>query len=174
MPGPPPTPTVVKLMRGNPGHQKLRREPEPQIAKTCPKPPPFITGYAADEWWTVAPGLHQLGLLSVVDIASLAAYCYAYGQWRLAAEALARMADRDETMHGLLVKTVDGNARRNPLVKIASDAAEDMLRFAGEFGLTPIARARLGAAGYAPPSQPSKFDGLLSDGAVVPLRRGDE
>jgi P27 family predicted phage terminase small subunit len=41
------------------------------------------------------------------------------------------------------VKTVDGNPRRNPLVKIAADAAEDMLRFAGEFGLTPIARTRL-------------------------------
>ena len=41
------------------------------------------------------------------------------------------------------VKTVDGNPRRNPLVKIAADAAEDMLRFAGELGLTPIARTRL-------------------------------
>jgi P27 family predicted phage terminase small subunit len=69
------------------------------------------------------------------------------------------MSDRDENMHGLLVKTTDGNARRNPLVKIAADAAEDMLRFAGEFGLTPVARTRL-AAGYTPPS-PSKFDGLL-------------
>jgi P27 family predicted phage terminase small subunit len=46
-------------------------------------------------------------------------------------------------MHGLLVKTTDGNARRNPLLKIAADAAEDMLRFAGEFGLTPVARTRL-------------------------------
>ena len=173
MPGPPPTPTHLKLLRGNPGKRRLLAEPEPLIAKTCPEPPPFITGYAADEWWTVAPSLHGLGLLSVIDVASLAAYCYAYGQWRLAAEALARMADRDEQMHGLLVKTVDGNARRNPLVKIAADAAEDMLRFAGEFGLTPIARQRLGAAGYAP-SAPSKFDGLIGNGTVVPMRRGDE
>jgi P27 family predicted phage terminase small subunit len=78
----------------------------------------------------------------------------------MAVEALARMADRDENMHGLLVKTTDGNARRNPLVKIAADAAEDMLRFAGEFGLTPVARTRLASAGYGP-STPSKFDGLL-------------
>ncbi|MCK1303899.1 phage terminase small subunit P27 family [Bradyrhizobium sp. 24] len=173
MAGPPPTPTHLKLLRGNPGKRRLHPEPEPQIAKVCPEPPPFITGYAADEWWTVAPGLHRLGLLTTVDVAALSAYCYAYAQWRQAAEALARMADRDETMHGLLVKTVDGNARRNPLVKIANDAAEDMLRYAGEFGLTPIARTRLGAAGYAAPSPPSKFDGLLA-GTVVPMRRGDE
>jgi phage terminase small subunit len=69
------------------------------------------------------------------------------------------------------VKTVDGNPRRNPLVKIAADGAEDMLRFAGEFGLTPVARTRLASSGYAP-SSPSKFDGLLA-GTVVPMRRGD-
>jgi P27 family predicted phage terminase small subunit len=172
MPGPRPTPAILKQMRGNPGKRRLPNEPEPQITKACPEPPPFIVGFAADLWWETAPSLHRLGLLSVVDIPALACYCHSYGQFRMAAEALARMADRDETMHGLLVKTVDGNARRNPLLKIASDAAEDMMRFAGEFGLTPIARARLGAAGYVPSAQPSKFDGLLA-GTVVPLRRGD-
>ena len=48
------------------------------------------------------------------------------------------MADRDENMHGLVVRFTDGNAGRNPLVKIAADAAEDMLRLR-EFGLTPVA-----------------------------------
>jgi phage terminase small subunit len=103
-PGPPPIPFPLKALRGNPGRQKLRPAPEPLVPKTCPEPPPFITGYAADEWWTVAPELHRLGLLTVADVASLGAYCYSYGQWRLAVEALARMADRDENMHGLLIK----------------------------------------------------------------------
>jgi hypothetical protein len=35
-----------------------------------------------------------------------------------------------------------------------------VIRYAAEFGLTPIARTRLAAGGYAPPS-PGKFDGLL-------------
>jgi phage terminase small subunit len=55
---------------------------------------------------------------------------------------LAKIVERDETMHGLLVKTSDG-PRANPLTRIASRAASDMLRFAGEFGLTPVARARI-------------------------------
>jgi len=46
-------------------------------------------------------------------------------------------------------------------VKIASDAAADMIRFAGEFALTPIARSRLAAGVYGQPA-PSKFDGLLA------------
>ena len=36
-----------------------------------------------------------------------------------------------------------------------------MLRFAGEFGLTPVARSRIAAGVYAPPN-PGKFDGLLA------------
>jgi len=44
---------------------------------------------------------------------------------------------------------------------VAADAAEDMLRFAGEFGLTPVARTRLASGGYAPPPGRGKFDGLL-------------
>jgi P27 family predicted phage terminase small subunit len=97
MPGPPPTPTRLKLLRGNPGHQKLRPEPEPLIPEICPKPPPHITGYAADEWWIIAPELHRLGLLTRVDVPVLAIYCHAYGQWRLAAETLAKMAANDRS-----------------------------------------------------------------------------
>jgi P27 family predicted phage terminase small subunit len=159
-PRPPPIPFPLKALRGNPGHQRLHAGPEPLVPKTCPEPPAFLSAYAQDEWWTVAPDLHRLGLLTVADVASLGAYCYAYGQWRMAAEALARMADRDDTMHGLLIKTTDGNARRNPLVKIAADAANDMLRFAGEFGVTPAARTRL-ASGVYGQSSSGKFDGLL-------------
>jgi phage terminase small subunit len=48
----------------------------------------------------------------------------------------------------------------NPLVKIARNAAADMLRFAGEFGMTPRARSYLDAAGRL--SGSSKFDGLLA------------
>lgn len=173
MSGPPPTPMHLRRLRGNPGKRALHPEPQPTIPEKCPEPPPFLNGFARDEWWLVAPSLHQLGLLSRIDVPSLAAYCYAYAQWRQAAESLAAMADRDPTTHGLLIRTMDGNARRNPLVKIAADAAADMVRFASEFGLTPIARARLGAAGYGPPSE-SKFDGLIGGGTILPMRRGDE
>ena len=69
---------------------------------------------------------------------------------------LTKIAARDEATSGLLIKGTDGNARRNPLVKIASDAAEDMLRLASEFGFTPVVRSRLAAAGvYGQPPTPS-------------------
>jgi phage terminase small subunit len=65
------------------------------------------------------------GLLIRVDVACLAASCASYARWHTAEEALARMDDHDDHTGALLVKTADGNVRRNPLVKIAADAAAD-------------------------------------------------
>ena len=156
-----PMPTALKLLRGNPGKQRLpANEPQPEQTIEVPDPPPFITGYAADEWWTVGTELHRLGLLTKVDCAPLAAYCYAYGQWRLAAESLARMAANDRIMNGQIIKTKYGDAAVNPLLSIARKHAGDMVRFAAEFGLTPAARTHI-SAGTSDTSQ-SKFAGLLA------------
>jgi P27 family predicted phage terminase small subunit len=161
MPGPPPTPIQLRLLRGNPGKRPLRAEPEPVREPECPDPPPFVTGYAQDEWWRTAPELHRLGLLTVLDVAALAAYCMAYKLWRAAEETLTRMVDSDPVTHALLVKSMDGNPRRNPLVKIASDAGADMVRYASEFAMTPIARSGLAAGVRNQPPGGGKFHGLL-------------
>ena len=162
MPGPAPTPNVVKLLRGNPGTRRIGREPEPQIPESIPEPPPFLIGYAADEWWRVAGELHSLRLLTALDVMPLAAYCNAYARWRQAEEALAKMAEKDPVTHGLLIKRQDGNAGQNPLMRVANNAAADMVRFASEFGMSPAARARISASvGYEPPPGCGKFDGLL-------------
>jgi phage terminase small subunit len=44
--------------------------------------------------------------------------------------------------------TSDDGARQNPLAKIAAAAADAMVRYVSEFGLTPVGRARI-AAGRA-------------------------
>jgi hypothetical protein len=54
------------------------------------------------------------------------------------------------------------DAMQNPLIAISRRAAEHMLKFASEFGMTPVARSRLAArVGFQPP-RPGKFDGLLA------------
>src|SRR5215470_16972467 len=145
MPGPPPTPLTLRLLRGNPGRRPLRSEPEPSPLPEPPDPPVFLVGHAADEWRRVATELHMLGVLRGIDIQLLAAYCVSYSMWRTAVETLTTMAARDPVTHGLLVRTVDGNPRRNPLMKIATDAANDMVRFAGQFGIGAASRARIAA-----------------------------
>jgi P27 family predicted phage terminase small subunit len=156
----PPVPFPLKVLRGNPGKRPMRPEPQPEQAIDVPEPPPFITGYAADEWWKTAPELHRLGLLTRIDVPALAAYCHAFGQWRMAAESLAKMQANDPIMNGMIIKTKYGDAAMNPLVSIARKHASDVIRYAAEFGLTPVARTRLAAGAYGT-SMPRKFDGLL-------------
>jgi P27 family predicted phage terminase small subunit len=158
----PTTPTRLKVLRGNPGKRRIKPEPEPPEIEVCPEPPAFLAGYAAEEWRRVAPDLHMIGLLRGVDLQVLGGYAQAFAVWRTAVEALAKVAASDPVMHGLLIRAADGTPRRNPLVKVAADAANDMLRFANDLGIGPAARARLAASGWEPPRQPSKFAGLLA------------
>ena len=159
--GPRPVPTQLKLLRGNPGKERLRCDQlRPEQSIDVPDPPAHITGYAADEWWTVATELHRLGVLTKVDCAPLAAYCYAYGQWRDAAEALASMGS--EPVRGLVVRTGNGGPTENPLIYTARKAAADMMRYAAEFGLTPAARSRITSGVNGDDQQGSKFAGLLA------------
>jgi P27 family predicted phage terminase small subunit len=146
----PPVPFVVAKLKGFPGKRAKRPPPEPAILPKCPEPPEWLHEYAKQEWWRVAPELHVVGLLSSIDIACLAAYCASYAMWRRASEELDR----------LTVETRAGDLRRHPLIKVIADAASDMVRYAGEFGLTPVARTRI-AQGIHQPA-PNKFDGLLA------------
>jgi P27 family predicted phage terminase small subunit len=152
-------PTHLRLLRGNPGKRPIKPEPEPAVSENPPEPPAFLSEDATNEWWRVAPELHALGLLTVLDHMPLAAYCEAYSRWVMADRMLAAMAESDEETKGLTIRGSSGNSMQNPLVKIARNAAADMVRFAGEFGMTPVARSHLSAAGGL--GGPSKFDGLL-------------
>jgi hypothetical protein len=51
--------------------------------------------------------------------------------------------------------------RRHPLLKVIHDAASDMVRYAGELGLTPVARTRI-AQGIHQQPPPNRFSGLLA------------
>ena len=161
MSGPPPTPTHLKLLRGNPGKRPLKpgREPQPALAAEPPEAPDFLSAYAREEWRRVIVEAHRLRLVTPLDVQIFAAYCDAYSRWRTAAETIASMAERDPVMRGQIVKTQSGGAAANPLVWISSSAAKSMLSFANELGLTPVARSRI-TEGPLPP--PNKFAGMIA------------
>jgi P27 family predicted phage terminase small subunit len=162
MPGPAPRPAYLKVLRGNPGKKRIPREVEPEIPATIPQAPAFLSGHAREEWDRVAPSLHRLRLLSDLDLQVLAAYCQSYGRWRQAEEALATMAARDQTTNALLVKGRDGGPTQNPLVRVSTRAAADMIAAASHFGMTPGARSRIAAGiGHEPPDG-GKFKGLIA------------
>lgn len=137
-----PTPTHLKLVKGNPGKRALpANEPAPVLM--IPPVPPELCDDAKLEWGRVSVELHRLGLLAEIDRAALAAYCQAYGRWISAERALRAQAGNKKTCGGLLARTSNGNVIQNPLIGIANKAASDMVRYAAEFGMTPSARARV-------------------------------
>jgi P27 family predicted phage terminase small subunit len=159
MPGPPPEHPRLHLLRGNPGKRPTRSPPEPARAEEWPPPPRHLNAYAKQEWRQIAPELHRLNLLTVLDVGPLAAYCSAAAQLRQAEEVIEQMAKLDPRGHALTVKGSAGNQVSNPLLRIASRAMNDMQRIGAQFGLTPNGRLRL--SGIKPSPAPSKFDGLL-------------
>ena len=149
----PPVPFPLKVLRGNPGKRPMKPEPQPEQATDVPAPPPFITGYAADEWWRTAPELQRLGLLTVP---ALAAYCHAFDGGGIAGEDAGERSDHERHDHQDQVWRCGDESAGVYHRKHAGD----VIRFASEFGLTSVARTRLALGGFGP-STPLKFDGLL-------------
>lgn len=151
-----PKPTHLRVITGNAGRRPLN-EAEPKFALSIPSPPPELSDDGKVEWGRICERLYRAGLLTEADRGPLAAYCQAYGRWAQAERALARMAENDKAMNGLLIKTTNGNAIQNPLVGIANKAAADMVRYAAEFGMTPSARSRTQAEGGKEQDEAEKF-----------------
>jgi P27 family predicted phage terminase small subunit len=158
-----PTPTHLRVLQGNPQRRPMpKNEIAPRIGAEVPAPPAFLKGYAADEWRERAGELHALGVLTDIDVMIFAAYCQSVARWRLAEEALQRMTDQDRLMNGFIVRRQNGEAGPNPLVAAARRAAVEMLRFASEFGLSPVARARISSGKLGENKPISKFGNLLA------------
>ena len=142
--GPKPKPTHLKLITGTSRKRRLNiAEPRPPVL--LPDPPPELSEDALGEWERVSRRLLAAGILTVIDRATLAAYCQSYGRWVQAEQALAEMAKDDQTTAGLVTITTNGNAIQNALVGIARRAMSDMVRYAAEFGMTPSSRSRVRA-----------------------------
>jgi phage terminase small subunit len=74
-----PTPSHLKLVRGNPGRRPINHsEPKPALG---PIKPASLRGRASRLWDDYAPQLERLGILTVLDGAMFALWC------ELAAEA---------------------------------------------------------------------------------------
>jgi P27 family predicted phage terminase small subunit len=129
-----PVPTRLKLMADHPGKRPINHN-EPQPAAAFPTCPPELGPVARAEWERLVPELGELGPLTNLDRAALAAYCGAYG---LRAEAMAAIQK-----YGTMVKAPAGYPMQSPYIGLANRQAELMIRLSAEFGFTPASRSRI-------------------------------
>lgn len=148
-----PTPTALKLVKGNPGKRALNKR-EAKLDVSRPVAPPFLCEDGRAEWDRVIDTLFTAGLVTQLDAAALGAYCASYGRWAQAERALRRVEETEGD--GLTTTTCSGNVIQNTLVGIANKAAADMVRYAVEFGMTPSARSKVQAHDPDATADPTK------------------
>jgi P27 family predicted phage terminase small subunit len=132
--GPPPQPTAMKLIRGNPGKRKLNKN-EPQPAVAMPHCPDYLDVTARNEWDRLAPILVRMRVLTEADYLALAGLCQTYSTMVKAQEQLNKS--------GILFKTPSGYVQQFPLIGVVNNCMEKIITFCREFGLTPSARTRI-------------------------------
>lgn len=145
MPGRKPKPTALKKLAGNPGKRPLN-EAEPIPPSGVAACPTDLSPDAQTEWNRIAPDLIEMGVLSRIDTAALAAYCESWARWR--------DAERNLRKFGSVIKAPSGYPIQSPYMTIASKALEQMRKFLVEFGMTPSSRSRI-SSGPAPMPKPN-------------------
>jgi len=162
-----PVPTALKKLRGNPGRRPLpTNEAEPPISEKVPRPPAWLKGEARKEWFNIAPKLHAAGLLTNLDLRTLAGCCVNFAQWLEAVEEIRRVGPVivRQGPHGQKIPM------QNPYVRIAREAHLAWTRALAEFGMTPSSRTRVKVT---KPEKPDEFELFLRDG-VIPRSEGIE
>lgn len=135
MPGPPPKPTALKKLAGNPGKRALNKA-EPQPDRVIPAMPRGLPARARRFWKDHADKLDRLGLLTEVDGPAFTLMAIHYAT---AWEAMRAIQDSG----GLADVDENGVVRKHPLLQVWRENSAAFLRYANHFGLTPSARAKL-------------------------------
>lgn len=132
-PGPKPTPTHLRIVRGVRPDRVNLAEPKPKKAK--PKCPGWLSDDAKRVWRRTTKQLETMGLLYEADQDIIVAYANAVVNY----ERATRIVDEQ----GVLVEGRRDGQVSNPAVRVQRDCAQLIRQFASELGLTPSSRSRL-------------------------------
>ena len=172
MPGPPPKPTRLKLVKGT--LENTRANPrEPKAEPGRPEAPSHLQPRAREAWDYVVPLLDRMGILTEADGMGLERLCELY------ADILEARASLNREVH---VLTPDAGAtvlvaaageityvtygkggpmlRSRPELTLIADADRRFRGYLQDFGLTPSARSRVSTLGQdAEPDSAEKYFG---------------
>jgi P27 family predicted phage terminase small subunit len=136
--GPAPEPTNLRILHGRAEAFINRNEPQPNAG--LPEPPEQLNSVSRPVWDYILGELAAMGLAKRPDRDQLFAYCEAV---RMHAQAVLL------TQAAILIKNREGALVTNPAVRIQRQAAQTMLQFSREFGLTPSSRVQFHATEIA-------------------------
>lgn len=132
-PGPKPTPTHLRVVRGTRPDRVNLQEPKPKKAK--PKCPSYLCEDGKRIWRRTTKQLDLMGLLYEADQDIIAAYANAVLNYERATKIVDDL--------GVLVEGRRDGLVSNPAVRVQRDSAQLIRQLASELGLTPSSRSRL-------------------------------
>ena len=133
--GRPPTPTNLRVLRGNPSGRPLpTNEPRPRRRQRIPSPPESLGDVGAKEWRRLGPQLIELGLLTDLDLSAFHLYCSTYERWVKATL---------EADKAPVIVTPNGHVQQNPYVGLANRLFYMVNQSLARFGLDPASRSRI-------------------------------
>jgi len=136
--GPAPTPTALKVLRGETRPSRINRHEPAPVGELIPIPAD-ISPEAQAVWRRVLKEFGHTGVIRGADNDVMRIYCETVARY----EKASRLLDAS----GPLVKGArSGEAVKNPLHQIVRDNAVLVRALAGELGLTPAARVGLSDA----------------------------
>lgn len=156
--GPPPQPTIISVLKGNPGKKSINpNEPASEPVSADTPPPPELDGKAADVWRDMVKRLAGMRVLTDADVPTLVRYCIeaslyfqAYEKVKLGGEEYT-IWEPDPMRPGKF---------RIKYTQVAPWATQmyrhhaAMLRIEQEFGMTPSSRSQVSANGTSNPASP--------------------
>lgn len=146
-----PTPTKLKILRGNPGERPLN-DKEPQPAAGTPDRPTWLKGAARKIWDALLPGLVELGVVTQIDGHTFAAFCQACAELDYATAILEK--------EGRIITSKRGGKRSHPAVEQQRSAMKAVKDFSALFGIDPSSRTRIKLPGSGNTVDP--FEAFLS------------
>ena len=153
MPGPPPKPTELKRLAGNPGHQRLTDAAvviEGAIDR-IPGPPDHLGSEGRARWdevWSVA----DKWLVPNLDMGLLVRYCEGFDE---------RSYWKGQLRRGRMTTGSVGQPRVHPASQELARLDERLTRWESELGFTPAGRARLHVEKKQQPAA-SKLDRFIT------------
>lgn len=135
--GPAPTPTHLRLLRGD--RASRVNASEPTASRELPVPPDDIADDVRAIWDYTVRELETMRIASSADRDALLCLCEAIATHRKACAVLARSP--------ILVKSEKGTLIRNPVLAVQRDSAHAVRSLAQLFGLTPSGRSAIQTEG---------------------------
>ncbi len=142
---------IIDLLGGTRHTHRPPRDEEPCPPEKRPPCPKHLDKLARKEWNRAIGILEDIGLITELDMATLAGYCQAYSEW-----AAATMAVPDK---GPVWVDKQGIPHMNPWLRVAREAFDRMMKNAVLIGMSPSSRASLKVPKKRAPGKVEKFMG---------------